>query len=392
MTRSLWLLSAIPLLFIAVTSSAQSDDANIKAHPHFMSARVENGATRLPPFETPTSLACIYGLVSQVVPGCPVRGTTALPTGGSGIIAVIGAFDYPTALQDLNVFSKRFGVPPCNSANPCFQKVYATGVQPPTDGLWAANAAAVIEYAHAFAPDATVILVEGATDTFPSLTRAIKVAHQIIATHGGKGQIILPFGALEWGGETAVDPLFTAPGVVYLSASASGINGFIEYPAISPNVIAVGGTAVLRDPQGNVTDERAAGLWTGGTSRFEARPTYQDIVQEFVGANRGVPDVSFAADAFVTPMLMYDSTDSGGFVGWQYTGHAGFGEAVWASIFSRNGNVANSTAEELAILYGDMGNTSALRDITWGAVRGIRARNGWDFLTGVGVPVGLQGK
>jgi kumamolisin len=390
MTR-FWLSCLLALMFVAVAVSAQETGANIKAHPHFTGSHVENGALRLPPFETPPSLACIYRLVSQTVPGCPVRGTTAVPTGGSGIIAVINAFDYPTALQDLNVFSKRFGVQPCDSSNPCFQKVYATGVQPPTDGLWAANAAAVIEYAHAFAPSATVILVEGATDTIASLNRAVKVAHQIIATHGGKGQVILPFGSLEWGGETAVDPLFTAPGVVYLSGSPSGINGFIEYPAISPNVIAVGGTAVLRDPQGNMTDERAAGLWTGGTSRFETRPAYQDVIQEFVGANRGIPDVSFAADAFVTPMLMYDSTDSGGFVGWQYTGHLGFGEAVWASILSRNGNVANSTAEELAILYGDLENAGALRDITWGSVRGIRARTGWDFLTGVGVPVGLLG-
>ncbi|HEY7097964.1 MAG TPA: hypothetical protein VH437_14655 [Terriglobales bacterium] len=378
------------LLFCAVLSFAQTD-SSLLARPHFTSARAESAETRLPPFETPPSLACIYGLVSEIVPGCPVTETTALPTGGSGIIAVINAFDYPTALQDLNVFSKRFGVQPCNTDNPCFQKVYATGFKPLTDGLWAANAAAVIEYAHTLAPGATIVLVEAATSSMGDLKHAIDVANEIIATHGGRGQMILPFGIHEFPSEAVNDALFSRPGVVYISGSSGGLR-FLEYPAVSPNVMTVGGTAVLRDELGNVFDERAAGLWVGGKSLYETRPAYQDAIEQFIGTRRSIPDVAFAADAFVTPMLMYDSTDSDGFVGWQYTGHVGFGEAAWASILNRNGSTANSTAEELTLLYGELGDESVLRDITWGMAIGLHARKGWDFLTGVGVPVGSAGK
>src|SRR4051794_15891783 len=391
MTRTFGFLLSGLLLLSCVAASAQTDE-NIMAHPHFVSSRPEaNAANRLPPFETPTSLACIYGLVSQTVPGCPVRGTTALPTDGGGIIAVINAFDYPTALQDLNVFSKRFGVPTCDSNNPCFQKVYARGFQPAVDGLWAANGSAVIEYAHALAPGATIILMEAATNSLAELKRAIELANQIIATHGGRGQVILPFGIFEFPNEALNDDLFTQPGVVYIAGSSGGLR-FLEYPAVSPNVMAVGATAVLRDQQGNMTDERAASIWTGGKSKFEPRPAYQDVIQQFTDVRRSIPDVAFAADAFITPMLMYDSTDSDGFVGWQYTGHAGFGEAAWASILNRNGSTANSTAEELTRLYGVLGDGTVMRDITWGMTTGIRAKPGWDFLTGIGVPQGVQGK
>ncbi len=360
MTRPLGSLLGIAILLMAVTSFAQTGarEASIMTHPHFVSARAETPANRIPPFETPPSLACIYGLVSQIVPGCPVLGTTALPTDGSGIIAVISAFDYPTALQDLNVFSKHFGVATCDSNNPCFQKVYVDGFQPQVDGLWAANASAVIEYAHALAPGATIILMEANTNSVADMNRAIKLANQIIGTHGGRGQVILPFGAFEFKGETDSDALFTQPGVVYISGSSGGLK-FFEWPAVSPNVLTVGGTAVLRDQLGNMTDERAASIWSGGKSKFESRPTYQDVIQQFTDVRRSIPDVAFAADAFVTPMEMYDSTESDGFVGW---------------------------------LYGELGDASVMRDITWGQTTGIRAHTGWDFLTGIGVPLGLQGK
>ena len=78
-------------------------------------------------------------------------GTTDVSTGGSGVIAIVSAFDNPPALADY-VFSQRFGLPECNASNPCFQTVFATGVRPPLDGLWAQGASVTTEYAHVFAP------------------------------------------------------------------------------------------------------------------------------------------------------------------------------------------------------------------------------------------------
>lgn len=56
-----------------------------------------------PTFETPASIACVYDLVPQLS-GCPISGTTTNPTGGSGAIALVEAYDYPTAANDLAFF------------------------------------------------------------------------------------------------------------------------------------------------------------------------------------------------------------------------------------------------------------------------------------------------
>ena len=109
-----------------------------------------------------------------------MNGTAALPAGGSGIIAIVKAFDYPPAANDLNVFSRHFGIPECDIANPCFRRV-STTAPPPVDALWAANAAQEIEYAHAFARQATIVLVEAADSTQAELMKGVRLANAIIA-------------------------------------------------------------------------------------------------------------------------------------------------------------------------------------------------------------------
>ena len=362
--------------------------------PHHQGARPAGDLTSSfdrPPWETPTSLACIYRLVSTLVPGCPVNGTTAVPRGGNGIIAVVNAFDYPTAGVDLTVFSRQFGLPECNTSNPCFRKVYATGVAPPVDGLWSANASSIVEYAHAFAPNATIVLVEAASAGWGDLRVAVHVANQIIANSPlGRGQVILPFGSQESASDVNIDADFTTPGIVYL-ADSQGAPGFLEYPALSPNVIAVGGTGIFRDSQGNFVGEPASTFWTGGTSALWPRPAYQDGIQSIVGSKRGIPDVAFAADPLIGAVLYYDTTPLDVPPGWQFSGNTGTGLAGWAAIFNRLGSTAGSTAEALTMIYSDLGNASALRDVTRGQALGVHARTGWDFLTGVGVPVSLLG-
>jgi subtilase family serine protease len=332
-------------------------------------------------------------VVADIVPGCPVLGTTALPTGGSGIIAIVNAFDYPAARHDLNVFSRRFGVPLCNAANPCFSTVFASGTRPPVDSLWALNASNAIEYAHAFAPGAQVLLVEAATASLTDLMTGVAVANQFIAAAGGKGFVLLPWGLFEFQNETDMDAAFTQPGVIYIAGNEGGLK-MVEYPASSPNVIAVGGTSFVRDGQGNLTGETSTTFWAGGKSRFEMRPSYQDqdMVQRRVGISRGVPDLAFAGDAAQSPELYYDSIDFDGFVGWQYTGNLNFGDAFWAAVIDLAGSSAGTTQQELTILYSHAGDAAIFHDITTGNAMGVPAKHGWDFVTGLGSDVGLLGK
>jgi len=358
-----------------------------RGSPHLASALAP---AALPPYETPASLACIYQLTTPLVPGCPVLGTSALSTGGTGMIAIVNAFDNPPALSDLNVFSKHFGLPTCDPTNKCFTKVYATGVKPPEDDLWAQSASVVTEYAHAFAPQAQIVLVEAASASVTDVWIAVRKANNILANHGG-GQMILPFSILEDPSETQIDSLFTTPGIVYISGNEGSLD-FFDYPGSSPNVICLGGSGLVRDASGNFVREESTTFWAGGKTLFESRPSYQDDISDLIGTQRGIPDVAFASDPIKGAILYYTSISFDGFVGWIFEGNVGVAEAAWAGIINRAGSHARSSSEELSMLYGSLGDPTVFNDITKGQAFGISAKPGWDFLTGIGTPVGLKGK
>jgi kumamolisin len=389
MKQRLFLVFAVCLM--ALTANAQlPSGVGVAAHPHRGLPHLEAAVSRSsPPYETPASLACVYQLAEPVVPGCPVLGTSAVPTGGSGVIAIVNAFDNPPALADLNVFSRRFGLPVCGSTNPCFSKVYATGVKPQEDGLWAQSASVVTEYAHAFAPQAQIVLIEAASASISDMWFAVHKANTILANHGG-GQMILPFSILEESDETDFDQLFTTAGVVYISGNEGSL-GIFDYPATSPNVIALGGTGFVRDGNGNFVREQATTFWAGGKSLYESRPSYQDGIDK-VGNRRGIPDAAFAGDPINGAILYYTSVSLDGFVGWIYEGNVGVGEAGWAGMINRANTHAASTQDELSMFYGSIGDTSVFRDITKGQAFEVFAGPGWDFVTGAGTGIGLKGK
>src|SRR4029453_7372103 len=126
-------------------------------------------------------------------------------TGGTHAIAIVDAFDYPTAENDLNVFSSQFGLPPCTTANGCFQKVYASGTKPRKNCGWAQEAALDIEWAHAMAPSAKIILVEAASNSFADLFQAVSVANSL----PGVQQVLMSWGGSEFSLESTYDSYFS---------------------------------------------------------------------------------------------------------------------------------------------------------------------------------------
>src|SRR6266567_505039 len=123
-------------------------DVGIRAHTnHLIMVRPDLGGSS-PSGETPGSLSCVYQTVSGPS-GCPISNSTAVATGGSGIIAIVDAYDYPTAAADFAAFSSKFGLPTGN-----FQVVYASGTRPKANCSWAQEAALDIEWSHAMAPNA----------------------------------------------------------------------------------------------------------------------------------------------------------------------------------------------------------------------------------------------
>lgn len=349
------------------------------------------GAPPFPGFfyETPASLACVYELVTTLPAGCNPNTTTENPAGGANAIAVVDAYHDATAASDLKQFSNQFGLPPAN-----FKVVFATGVKPAVDptGGWELEESLDIELTHAMAPLAKIFLVEAKSNTLGDLLKAEAVASTLVAANGG-GEVENGWGGSEFSGESSFDSRFTTSGVVYVAAA--GDSPGVEYPAASPNVVAVGGTSISRNPStGAFEGESAWQLTGGGPSAFETRPAYQDSILAIVGAARGTPDLSLDGDPD-SGVWVYDSKPINGVKGWFIVGGTSVSSAAVAGILNAANQFYASTYDELTAVYGNLGNASDFRDITsgnCGPYIGYQAATGWDFCTGVGSDLGLLGK
>ncbi len=332
--------------------------------------------------ETPASLGCVYGLVSNPLSGCPIATSTSLPTGGSGVIVIVDAYDYPSAAADLATFSSEFGLP-----QPNFTVQYASGKKP-TNGCrsgWQGEEALDIEWAHAMAPNAQIVLMEASSASNTALYQAVTAANSYIAAHGGKGEVSMSWGGSETSSETSSDHYFTQSGVVYFASS--GDSPGVIYPSSSVNVVSAGGTQVNRS-NGLYTNQTAWSSGGGGASKYESRPSFQNSIQSIVGTKRGTPDLSFDSSGG-SPVAVYNSNCYGG---WLQVYGTSVASPSLAGIINAAGQFEGSSNAENTLIYSNMGYTSYFTDITSGSCGTHSAATGWDFCTGVGVDKGLVGK
>jgi kumamolisin len=333
-------------------------------------------------YETPASLACVYGLVTTVT-GCNPNTATKVPAGGARMIAIVDAYNAPNAANDLVAFSLQFGLPPAS-----FQVVYATGVQPAYDMGWEFEESLDVQWAHAMAPEAKIVLVEAASNSFSDLMTAEDVASKMVAAAGG-GEVSNSWGGGEFSGETTYDSHFLRAGVVFL-ASAGDYPG-TSWPGSSPNVVSAGGTTVRRSPStGGFLSESPWDSASGGASVLESRPSYQSKLSATVGNYRGVPDLSFDSNP-VTGVWVYDSSVGG----WNVVGGTSVASPSLAGIINLAGSFYTSSNAELTAIYGKIGVATDFTDITsgyCGPYAGYTAGTGWDFCTGVGSNKGTIGK
>jgi len=350
-------------------------------------------------YQTPASIACIYALV-QPEAGCNPNIVTTNPSGGSRAIAVVDAYDDPNAYIDLQAFSAQFGLAPITPES--FQVVYAptggttpgscTGpaTQPPNAGLygWDLEESLDIEYTHAMAPGATLYLVEAQSNLNLDLYCAVTVASQLVAKAGG-GEVNMSWGGGEFPLETTVDPIFTTHNVVYLAAS--GDSAGVLYPAASPNVVSVGGTAPSMSIfTGKFQGEAAWQNGGGGPSAYESRPAYQNGIGFLVGNSRAVPDVSAIGatytDSWVLDTLVYGPGS------W----YAVYGTSVAVTNMTGIVNAAHSFAPsswaELTRMYASPFGFNDITSGNCGPYASFLATFGWDFCTGLGSPRGYTGK
>jgi kumamolisin len=379
---------------IPTSSVEHPEDVGVRAHTTyriFVPGSVQPTSSA-PEGETPASLACVYRLVTALAPGCTIAASRVNPTGGFGAIALVDAYDDPTAGADLAVFSSQFGLPACTTANGCFQKVYASGSKPPSDPSWALEASLDVQWAHAMAPSAKIYLVEAASNNFEDLFTAESVAGSLVLAAGG-GEISNSWQGREFAGETSCDRYFSRPGIVYF-ASSGDLGGVVGYPSVSPNVVSAGGTRVNRNASGFFTSESGWSGSGGGPSVYESRPAFQNVIVDMVGSHRGTPDLSFDADPS-TGVSVYDSTPYGGRSGWWVLGGTSVASPALAGVVNTAGNAFSSTKLENMLIYtelvGKKTYNADFRDVKTGS-NGYACQAGWDFCTGVGSPRGLIGK
>jgi subtilase family serine protease len=360
------------------SSIEKPGERGVKAHTnHVISLRGANpdGRPSSPSGKTPQQIRTAYGLPS---------------TGGSGVIAIVDAFDYPTALADFNKFSHDYGLPQETGNGSVFEVVYAGGSQPTLDCGWAQEAALDIEWAHAMAPNAKIILVEAATNSLADLFAAVDVA----AAHGAS-QVSMSWGSGEFAGETSFDSYFDNANIAYFAASGD-TGGKTIYPGVSQYVLAAGGTSLTLNADNTIKSETGWSGSGGGRSAYVQTPPYQSAIANTVnlGGKRGVPDFSFDADPN-TGVLVYDSTSCGGLVGWLIFGGTSVSSPSLAGIANlaggNHGSNPSDSNSELSTIYSGLGGSN-FNDILSGRAGSFRAGTGWDFVTGVGSNHGTDGK
>ncbi len=301
-------------------------------------------------------------------------------TGAGQKIAIVDAYGNASIQSDLNTFCNQFGLSSTT--------VQIVGSNPGSDTGWAMETALDVEWAHAIAPAATIILSVARSSSLGDLLSAVDAA-----VNAGATVVSMSWGANEFSGMSTYDSHFNRAGVTF--TASSGDNGAgVEWPAASPYVVAVGGTSLFLDANYNRTSETAWSGSGGGISKYYARPAFQNGWQTASG--RGVPDVSYVADPN-TGMLVYDSVNGGWFV----VGGTSAGAPQWAALIAlgnqvraQNGSANLSGANNIIYPLAQGSTTTPYTvnptyfyDVSSGGNGGYTAAAPYDYVTGLGSPV-----
>jgi subtilase family serine protease len=333
---------------------------------------------RLSPSTTPIAGGLTPSQVRHAYGFDRVNFGTVAGDGSGQTIAIVVAGSLPSIRSDLQTFDHQFGLadpPSLTIAAP-----YGTSTTTPT---WALETALDVEWAHAAAPGANLLLVQANTGGLADLIAAADFARQ----QAGVSVVSMSWGSAEFAAETYFDGTFTTPasktGVTFVASTGDTGSAGTLWPAVSSNVIAVGGTQLTTDAAGNVLSETAWSSGGGGISAYEKAPTGQTALTGSV--QRSAPDVSFDA----VNLSVYCSTTVNGWTGWMTAGGTSAGVPQWAGLIAiANQGRALAAKTPLnntpAAIYSL--SASDFRDITVGS-NGHNAGPGYDLATGRGSPL-----
>jgi subtilase family serine protease len=295
-------------------------------------------------------------------------------------IAIVDAYDDPKIQADLHTFDNSFGL-----ADPSLTIATPQGKPAGGHGDWAGEMALDVEWAHAIAPKAKILLVEALSPSDADLRSAVDYARR----QPGVVAVSMSWGGSEFSSELGYDSTFTTPaghaGVAFV-ASAGDNGAGAQWPAVSPNVVAVGGTSLTVATNGTRISETGWNSGGGGLSKYEFELPNQRSVQN--SGKRSTPDVAYNADPN-TGFYVYDSVpDQNGETGWFSYGGTSAGAPQWAALIAladqgRAANGLGSLSNAPAAIYSLP--ATDFNDIVVGN-NGLKASAGYDLVTGLGTP------
>ena len=240
-----------------------------------------------------------------------------------------------------------------------------------------------VEWAHAMAPGASIIVVIASDESVTSMLKAVTYAST------NADVVSMSWSTPEFAGQTQYDALFSTPGVTFVAASGDAGAG-VNWPASSPHVLGVGGTTLTYNTNSGLVSEVAWNGSGGGVSSVEPLPTYQIGFNN--NAGRGVPDVSYDADPYTGVSVFFTDPTSTNAGGWFVFGGTSVGTPQWAALVARRASLGNQGSNSFnSVLYANAGSrySTILNDISQGS-NGYPALPGYDLVTGLGSPIANQ--
>lgn len=315
--------------------------------------------------KTPADIQSAYGLAGA--------------SSGGRTVAIVDAYDDPTAEGDLGVYRSQYGLPACTTANGCFRKVNQTGgsTPPRKNGGWAQEISLDVDMVSAACPTCHILLVEARSASFSDLATAVSYAARV------PGVIAI---SNSYGGNDSANM------AAYENAAAAGIavtastgdNGYgIEAPASFTHVVAVGGTSLQGSQSGGWTETAWSGAGSG-CSGINANPGWQTGTS---CTRKATADVSAVADP-ATGVNVYDSTAYQGVSGWLVFGGTSASSPIVAGVYAQGPSFGTYAGQYT------WSHASGLHDVTSGSNGSCptppwcNAQVGWDGPTGLGTPNG----
>lgn len=372
-------------------------------HVEELEGRTLPSATTLPPPFAPAAIRHAYGFDQIAAFTSATDRNFYNETAGLGqTIAIIDSYFDPTIVSDLATFNSTFGLPQMDGKNgdPTFtQQDLSNHTLSPANDDWTLETALDVEWAHAIAPQANILLVEAASDNVNSAGAPMDLLNAVNVARNTPGveAISMSWGRGEWSKEVNYDSYFQTPaghtGITFVAASGDAGAPPI-WPAISSNVVSVGGTTLTLDAvTGAISSETGWGAGNrsarfggsgGGFSQYEAKPGYQSSVTQS-GVHRTGPDLAFDADPN-TGYLVIDQAQGG----WYQVGGTSAGAPQVAAMIVLADQLRGSAGsldgptQTLPALYSV--SKADFHDITIGN-NGYPAGPGYDLVTGRGSPV-----